>query len=123
MLPCTPSSRAAQVVLAPLFAAASLSFWAAVMPIMQQSYWLDFVTRAAHPKDYLGKVSPGRRPWEWGALRLLHVLLVDVFFAVYAVAFVPFLPLAVCFGVPILLLLLAIVFGAMYAPVQILNGK
>ena len=93
------------------------------MPIMQQSYWLDFVTRAAHPKDYLGKVSPGRRPWEWGALRLLHVLLVDVFFAVYAVALVPFLPLAVCFGVPILLLLLAIVFGAMYAPVQILNGK
>lgn len=34
-----------------------------------------------------------------------------------------FLPLVVAFGVPVLALLVAVVFGGMYVPLQWLNGK
>ena len=113
---------AAQVAMVPLFTPASLSLWTTLMPLMQMAYWQDIVGRGAIDA-YIGNVPPGTLPWALTWLRAAHAALVGVFLLVYLAAAAYFAPLILLFGVPILVLLLAVVFGAMYVPLQVLSGK
>ena len=99
----------------PLFKPASLSLWPAYMPLCQLAYWMLVTERVNNDTDserpwmgFAGIVSPGDQPpFEFNALTLTHAWMVGGLMAVYLMAALVFLPLAVVFGV----FILPVVFG------------
>ena len=64
---------------------------------------------------------PDDRPFS--PLRLVHCTMIGVYLWMFLVAMIPFLPLVLAFGIPVLAFVFSVVFVTMHVPVLCISGK